>query len=195
MHPINFILGKFNLWLSRISPRPFEEFGVKGEDLIGAEIGVYKGEHAESILKNLSIKKLYLIDPYKEYEEGNKHYGVEQDTLAYAELVSHDKVKSDKVIWIKKKSIEATKEVPNNLDFVYIDGAHDYNSVKEDIENYYPKIKEGGVLGGHDIFNGYTPEHDGVIQAVTEFAVNNNLKLKIQSPDWWVVKKCQTKQQ
>ena len=37
----------------RIFPRPFERLGVKGENLIGAEIGVYKGEHAESLLERI----------------------------------------------------------------------------------------------------------------------------------------------
>jgi hypothetical protein len=38
----------------------------------------------------------------------------------------------------------------NTLDFVFIDAAHDYQSVKEDIEAWYPKVKEGGVISGHD---------------------------------------------
>jgi len=190
---INKSFNKINLNLSWVFPRPFERFGVKGKNLVGVEIGVYKGEHAGSLLRNLSIKKLYLIDPYilyKEYKYGKKHYGVEQEPLNIAAVKAKNKLNrySNKVFWIKKKSEDAIDEIPNDLDFVYIDGAHDYKNVKKDIENYYPKVKVGGVIGGHDIYNGNCPEHDGVIQAVMGFATKNKLQLYIQDPDWWIIK-------
>lgn len=177
----------------KIFPRPFERLGVKGKDLIGAEIGVYKGEHAESLLENLSIKKLYLIDPYKlydEYDEGKKHYGIDQDPLDLVEREAQKRLEkySDKIIWVKKMSTDALIDIPNNLDFVYIDGNHQYEFVKKDIETYYPKIKLGGILGGHDMYNGFCFEHNGVVQAVAEFVVKNNLQLYVELPDWWVVK-------
>lgn len=52
-----------------------------------------------------------------------------------------------------------------SLDFVFIDAAHDYENVKNDISLWYPKVKEGGVLAGHD----YHSNQPGVIQAVDEF--------------------------
>ena len=52
----------------------------------------------------------------------------------------------------------------NSLDFVFIDAAHDYESVKKDINAQYPKVKKGGVIAGHD-YN----EPWGVVQAVNEF--------------------------
>jgi hypothetical protein len=36
------------------------------------------------------------------------------------------------------------------LDFVYIDGDHKYEEVKRDIECWFPKVKKGGCIGGHD---------------------------------------------
>ena len=137
----------------RIFPRPFERLGIAGENLIGAEIGVYKGEHAESLLENLSIKRLYLIDPYElyeEYEEGKSHYGVDQDSLEIAEEEARKRLEnySDRIVCVKKKSGEALENIPDKLDFVYIDGNHQYESIKEDIKNYYPKIREGGIWGG-----------------------------------------------
>ena len=52
----------------------------------------------------------------------------------------------------------------NSLDFVFIDAAHDYESVKKDINAWFPKIKKGGVIAGHD----YTWCAD-VQKAVNEF--------------------------
>ncbi|GAI22226.1 unnamed protein product, partial [marine sediment metagenome] len=38
----------------------------------------------------------------------------------------------------------------SSVDLLFIDGDHRYFQVKKDIENYSPKVKEGGVLLGHD---------------------------------------------
>ena len=51
-----------------------------------------------------------------------------------------------------------------DLDFVYIDASHDYESVKRDIELWKPKICAGGFIGGHD----YSFHFMGVIKAVGE---------------------------
>lgn len=177
----------------RIFPRPFERLALKGGDLVGCEIGVYKGNHSESLLASSSIKKLYLIDPYDMYEnyiEGHAHYGVDQAPLSEAEKEAMSRLSSynDRTVWINLFSDAACKVITEKLDFVYIDGNHAYEFVKADIENYYPLLKSGGILGGHDFYNGYCWEHDGVIKAVTEFAVKNGLGLKVELPDWWIVK-------
>jgi hypothetical protein len=66
---------------------------------------------------------------------------------------------------IRKPSLEAvTRYQDASLDFVFIDAAHDYDSVKADILAWKPKVKPGGYLGGHD-YNGCFP---GVIDAVHE---------------------------
>jgi hypothetical protein len=177
----------------RIFPRPFERLAVSGKSLIGVEIGVYKAEHAESILRHLDIKQLYLVDPYElylEYEEGKSHYGVDQDPLQLARREAHERLLQydNKISWIFKKSADSLIDIPNELDFVYIDGNHDEIFVREDILAFYPKIRQGGVLGGHDFYNGFCREHDGVIRAVTQFSVQNNLTLQVELPDWWIKK-------
>jgi predicted O-methyltransferase YrrM len=51
----------------------------------------------------------------------------------------------------------------NSLDFVFIDAAHDYESVRKDIHAWFPKVKKEGVIAGHDY------ECADVRKAVTEF--------------------------
>jgi hypothetical protein len=66
---------------------------------------------------------------------------------------------------VKLPSIEAAKLYgDNSLDFVFIDASHEYESVKDDIEAWYPKIKFGGYIGGHDYVRG----EYGVYRAVDE---------------------------
>ena len=62
--------------------------------------------------------------------------------------------------------MEASKKFSDgSLDFVYIDARHEYDSVKEDIVSWLPKIKKGSFIGGHDYKR---KRHDEVIKAINE---------------------------
>jgi hypothetical protein len=150
----------------------------QNKKLIGAEIGVEYGLNVKTILKLLSIEKLYLIDPYIDYDNtsGDRRY---EDAKRY--LAKY----GSKIEFIRKTSEEAINEIPNNLDFVYIDGSHEYEVVRRDIELYYSKVKNDGILGGHDFW----ANQIGVCRAVLEFVDNNNLKLYGNFTDWWIIKR------
>lgn len=167
-------------------PRPMvtflrKRFGRKR--LSGVEIGVRYGKHAESILETLKIEKLFLVDPYIPYIETGLLITscVDGFSLAKERLSKF----GDKIVFIFKTSMDALDDIPDNLDFVYIDGNHSYSFVKDDIEKYYGKIKVGGVLGGHDFETRFL----GVIKAVTEFAYANKLEFDAKTVDWWLIKK------
>jgi hypothetical protein len=184
----------------RVFPRPFERLSSLrdsspsgGAGLTGIEIGVAGGEHALSILKTLQISRLYLIDPYEMYEsytEGANHYGIDQKPLRDTEKIARELLEpySEKLVWVKNFSSEAVNEIKELVDFVYIDGNHQLEFVTEDIENYFPLVRDGGVIGGHDFYNGFQREHDGVVNSVTSFAIKNSLTLRVEMPDWWIEK-------
>lgn len=155
----------------------------KHVNLIGVEIGVFKGDNALNILQTLPIKTFYLIDPYFTCYIQN---GAAQRILSEAYGVAKEKLGkfSQKTKWIIKPSDEACKDIHEPLDFVYIDGNHSYAYVKRDIDNYYPLVKPDGIIGGHD----YTQDFKGVIKASREFAIENNLELNTVFPDWWIFK-------
>lgn len=168
--------------INRVSLRLLSE----KKDLVGVEIGVNQAVNAVNILENLDIKKLYLVDPYIAYE----HYTQEKvdgwKKVAYNNLEKY----KDKIELIEKKSIEAINFIPNNLDFVYIDGDHQYKSVWKDLNFYFDKIKKGGLLCG-DNFECIT-----VRCAIYDFLVfekNNEFPLSGIGPnkttetiDWWI---------
>ena len=171
--------------LIKINPcfltRPMIKFiaNQNKKDLIGVEIGVDKGLNALTILKTLHIKKLYLIDIYKPFTvDGITHDNTNAYKIAKENLAKY----KDKIEFVIKKSEESITEIPNELDFVYVDGDHSYEGAKKDIELYYPKVKEGGIIGGDD-FSIYFP---GVARAVTEFCKDK--KLYGDKTDWWIVK-------
>lgn len=177
----------------RVFPRPFERESSlrKREGLIGAEIGVAGGEHALSLLETLSIKKLYLIDPYDIYEtytEGKQHYGADGSGLnvfrARAEILLSNY--ADRIVWIREKSSDAAKLISEQLDFVYIDGNHAEDFVSQDITDFIPKLSSQGVIGGHDFYNGFQREHDGVVNAVLRSSLLKEFQMRIEVPDWWI---------
>lgn len=155
----------------------------KDKDLVGVEIGVAEGINALSILNELSMKRLYLVDPYDPYSEnGICHDHSEEKSIAEKRLAGYSQV-----TFITKTSKEALSDVPDDLDFVYIDGNHDYESVKQDIGLYIHKVKIGGCIGGHDYI---THLYEGVTSAVDEFAETNDYRKNVDFwtilPDWWV---------
>ena len=166
---------------------------ILSKNCVCAEIGVDEGINAQRILTISNPKNLYLIDLW-DYtnipEEKNK---LTERSKISCETIK-EKFKNNKnVKIIINISVEASKQFDDKyFDWAYIDASHDYLSIKEDIESWWPKIKVGGYLTGHDYFN-------DVQVAVDEFIKNNNLKMYYKGngqpqsgdgpSDWCILKK------
>jgi len=88
---------------------------------------------------------------------------------------------------IQGKSNDIVKNYNDeSLDFVFIDAGHDYESVITDIKNWYPKVKNNGIIAGHD-YIGYTD----VKKAVDEFFGENNIRLHLVHAGTWIIEKNQ----
>ncbi len=91
---------------------------------------------------------------------------------------------------MRLNSIEASKLFKDNsLNFAYIDGAHYYEAVKQDLKCWYPKIAGGGMLLGDDYVKD-KKRNFGVIKAVNEFTKINGFDLKIYEDGQWIIFKC-----
>jgi predicted O-methyltransferase YrrM len=58
----------------------------------------------------------------------------------------------------------ASRYAEGSLDFVFLDAAHDHDSVRRDILAWRPRVRPGGVLAGDD----YSSDWPGVVRAVNE---------------------------
>lgn len=113
------------------------------------EVGSWKGGSTIVIASGLKSGKIYAIDPHKNTtaHEANKV----SDT--YSEFLENLKKfnVTDKVIPIRKTSEEAFRSWDKgNVEMVYIDGNHDYEYAKYDIESWLNHLKKGGILVIHD---------------------------------------------
>lgn len=178
--------------------RPFDRFlkSIRKRDLAGAEIGVLEGWHALDMMERLPIKKLFLVDPWKaynEYAESVNNPRKSQKALNERMRVAQKVLKKygNRVVFIRKFSEEAAKLIEDeSLDFVYIDGNHQYEFVKKDIEAWYPKVKKGGIIGGDDYTSCPETEAEGfgIFRAVNEFFKNRKKDISFYNTDWWLIK-------
>ena len=85
---------------------------------------------------------------------------------------------------VRSISWEAADLYPDNsIDFVFVDACHDYDSVSKDIFAWYPKVKVGGIIAGHDI------EAADVKRAVREYFGLINKTPYMEDDCCWAVKK------
>lgn len=144
----------------------FNELGFK----LGAEIGVFDGYYSEILCKNIADLKLYSIDAWKTYT-GYKDHKL-QSSMNKAHTMAIRRLKPYDCKIIKKFSIDAVNDFKDrSLDFVYIDGNHEYNYIKQDIEQWSEKVRKGGIVAGHD--------YNEVAQAVNEYTENHKYILNI----------------
>lgn len=127
------------------------------------EIGSWKGKSAVAMAVEIinSGKQIYFdcVDPWydrveDESEEYFKNYNTgydnRVDSLYETFLKNIDPVR-EYITPMRMTSMEAVELYEDeSLDFVFIDGNHEYEYVNEDIQKWLPKIKSGGVLAGHD---------------------------------------------
>lgn len=114
---------------------------------IGAEIGVAQGNHAKTLCEHNPNLKLYAVDVWKQYDGYNEY---ENRTEKYFELAT-ETLKPYNCELIRKFSMDAVKDFKDNsLDFVYIDGGHDFKNATDDICEWSKKVRVGGIVFGHD---------------------------------------------
>jgi len=151
-------------------------------DLIGIEIGLNRGETTQHLFKNLPGLVLHGIDPYFAYEDWDGNILTPNErNWTYQFFLNNTFLYRDRIIHHRMLSDDAAPMLPNEaFDFIFIDGLHTYDQVLKDCQNYYPKIKKGGVFSGHD-YNVI----EGVNRAVNEFAASVGATISQTDNDVW----------
>jgi predicted O-methyltransferase YrrM len=124
------------------------------------EIGVFRGRSTCAMLP-IAVKNkctYFAID--------NFFGGIDADTPAskiqrsqgdqvckeFYQNISDIEGHKDFFMLLREDSVTAANEFfsSNKIDFCFIDGDHNVDSFQKDLEAWYPKVKNGGILAGHD---------------------------------------------
>ena len=121
----------------------------------GCEVGVREGNNSFSMLSLIPGLHLVLVDPYMvyEYRKLKKRNKWKWD-LPTMDKIRHKAIRrlgKSNVRWLMTTSELASKCVEDeSLDFVYIDGNHSFDFITQDLQFWFPKIRKGGIISGHD---------------------------------------------
>ena len=151
------------------------------------EVGTKEGRTAAHILENCPNCQVIGLDAWvKMPEKGGLDGGETYETWDFDdiekrfwELVEPWK---ERLTFYRRTSEEVAGLVDDGTqDLIFIDCAHDYDSVLEDIARWTPKLKDGGILSGHDFQHSFPT----VMRAVAD---SFNLMFVETAPDsvWWI---------
>lgn len=151
---------------------------------IGVEIGVFKGEFSKVLLEGIQPELLYLIDPWEGLigsgdKDGNNVIQIDGNSY-YINNIIPEFLFIPNVKLLRHYSDVINLFPDSYLDWIYIDGLHEYESIKYDLETSFSKIKYGGYIMGHD-YNAIS--FPGVVLAVNEFCTKYGLEIEYLTQD------------
>jgi hypothetical protein len=181
-----------------------------------AEIGAFRGENAARLLDHCAPSELHLIDPWKfelDFDWFNPpawsprfgdaarfvrqlsdwakipeglHVNEFFEEL-YAQVAAQ--FATDQRVKIHRATSRAAAPLFRDgyFDFIYLDGAHDYETVLADLQLYHPKLNENGAILGDDYCEHGSAENAqyGVIAAVNKFLKQNDPRLLLVNHEYY----------
>ena len=140
---------------------------------IVAELGVNRGEFSLEIMQVNQPKELHLVDAWgsERYHGGLRKVvenTFEKDIAAGRVQIHHG------------YSTEMASKFPDGyFDWIYIDTDHSYSVTRDELQAYKHKIKQGGIIAGHDYIQGDWGRilRYGMMEAVHEFCVQEDWEL------------------
>ena len=162
---------------------------------VGAEIGVETGYYSEVLCANNPELKLSCIDSWRFYDSFDDYKTRRPFEVKYEEAVKRlSKYNCDIINGFSMDVVKTFKD--ESLDFVYIDANHNYEFVRDDIREWTKKVREGGIVSGHDYID-LPGRNLGVIRAVDEYVKEHGYGLSITThngsrdhrcPSWFFTK-------
>ena len=152
---------------------------------IGVEIGVFKGEFSKDLVEITQPKRLHLIDLWwkkfgEVYPDWGKYtdYGKLTTAKAFQDAKNNVSKAADICLFQIGDSRNVLRQYENNyFDWAYLDSSHNYETTIEELNILNRKVKNRGIISGHDFHPGENAAHPGVVKAVSEFCRKSKWKL------------------
>jgi hypothetical protein len=144
--------------------------------MVAVECGSAEGRFAVELL-NSGIEKLYLVDAWRQLNQaGDGGFDQSWHDGNYQQMLERTKAFGDKVVILRGLSHEMAEHIPDeSLGLVYIDADHSYEGCMRDLESYYNKVVDGGIVAGHDFLNmAY-----GVNRAAKQFCEEMKIEINV----------------
>jgi len=202
---LQFIVDRYKIDLSlpcpiKVNVSRWHDLGHLLNDLKfkkAVELGVYKGIFTQTIARRAPNMQVFAVDAWTTYDGYLDYPPGDLENVGFVQARERC-FKYPNVQMIKGWSKDVVLTFPDaSLDFVFIDANHTYECAKEDIALWAPKVKQGGIVMGHDYFE--TADHQrlkhlefGVIRAVNEHVEAEGIKhlftITDSYPSWFYVK-------
>ena len=169
--------------------------------LFGAEVGVSMGWTSERLLREFPTLLLWMIDWWdcpangSDYaKSGDSHAHLRREQQAEHRWTAEQRTlfaKERRRIMASDSVAAADRLVGGTLDFAFIDGDHTHSGVLRDCRAYWPKVRTGGLIAGHDFCH---PRDRrglwGVGRAAQEFCLEAGVELQgdEKATLWWAWK-------
>ncbi len=163
------------------------------EDAVFVEVGAYLGRStlylASRIQQSGKKIRVYAVDRWDGwiYDDCRPPTPPETEDVFWHFVRNVRRAGVEEVIYPLKMASEQAANLfeDGTLDFVFLDADHGEESVRRDLEAWFPKVKRRGVLGGHDYLNADFP---GVRRAADAFFTEQELPLQIHGTSFLVIK-------
>jgi hypothetical protein len=165
-----------------------------------AEVGVREGHHLKTWMlakpTNVVAVDIWALTGIKsQNDKGHSQAKCDAMFLGLQGYAKDLQLQGINLQLLRGDSVKMSSAViDGELDFVYLDADHTYEAVKADIAAWWPKVRVGGTLGGHDYIGierfGVT---FGVIRAVDEFVASLGITERVHTTldpyaSWFVTK-------
>ena len=227
-----FVLGRFlrssepQHLRTRSNKPPFVRSFRKREDLakilqeeggfyVGVELGVQRGHFADKMLSTwLDAKRYVLVDAWRELESYHDVANVnnqkqDENYRATLKRMQKHKDRGVSVDVCRDLTTRCVQDYQNSeFDYIYVDARHDFKGVYLDMSEWWPKLRKGGIMCGHDFVEqfevgaqNWTINYDGtsdktgtvVKGAVEKFARQHRLPISVsyREHNWntWCLRK------
>jgi hypothetical protein len=119
-----------------------------------AEIGVYRGRFSAHVLEDCpAIRSYAMIDPWRPLDAWDKPANVDRSAFdrLHRDAMNATRPWAAKRVVLRGTTSEVVDQIPDgSLDFAYVDGDHTLRGITIDLVKLFPKIRDGGWIGGDD---------------------------------------------
>lgn len=163
---------------------------------VGAEFGVFRGHFAAVIARELTPRKLFLVDPWTKCGERfgwgpDPYTNYDELTTAGALLDTRHRMRifesTCDIVYIEETLENFGEDIESytaeKLDFAYLDTTHSYHDTLRQLDVLAKIIASDGVILGDDWIPDIHHRHHGVMRAVNDFLKVSDFQLVIAGPD------------